>query len=50
MTYLSVCSGIELETDVTLPQKYYLTPLACKGILRRAKNRGMNELTIVADF
>ena len=30
----------------SLPQKYYLTPIACQGILRRAKKRG-KELPIL---
>ena len=35
----AVCSLSEvLETDV--PQKYYLSPKACRGILRRADKRG----------
>ena len=35
----AVCSLSDiLETDV--PQKFYLSPKACRGILRRAKRRG----------
>jgi hypothetical protein len=28
-----------LEAEASIPPKYYLSPKACQGILRRAKNR-----------
>ena len=34
------CSLSEILEDGSVPQKYYLSPKACKGILRRARARG----------
>jgi hypothetical protein len=31
----------------SLPQKYYLTPTACQGILRRAEKRGKELPTLL---
>lgn len=41
----SVCSLSDIVETGDLPQRYFLTPRACGGILRRAEKRG-KELPI----
>ena len=36
----AVCSLSDILEDREVPQRYYLTPKACAGILRRAEKRG----------
>jgi len=36
----AVCSLSDILETGDLPQRYYLSPRACEGILRRAGNRG----------
>jgi hypothetical protein len=35
-----VCSLLDILESRDVPQKYYLSPRACAGILRRAEKRG----------
>jgi hypothetical protein len=43
----AVCSLLQiLETD--MPQKYFLSPTACAGILRRAAKRGKDLPPLLA--
>lgn len=37
---VSVCSLSEILETGAIPQRYFLSPKACAGILRRAKKRG----------
>jgi hypothetical protein len=36
----SVCSLSDILETGTVPQRFFLSSTACKGILRRAENRG----------